>query len=569
MKIKSLNYLLFSIAAIFLFFFLINQIPLFSSDEGRYAEIAREALELKNFIVPHFNYLPFLDKPPIPSDLSALSFAVFGVNNLSARLIPILAALLGILISFSFVRKLFNKEIASLTAILLLTSIGYVLTGRFAVIDMLMTFFVSMSLFCLMTAYFRQKPKYYLIAYLFVGLSFLIKGLLGVILPGIVFLVFLLWTWNLGEIKRMKLGWGILIASLLVVPWCIIMSLKEPSFFQYFIIEQHFSRFATHELGRSKPFWFYIPIFIGVVFPWSFFAPLAFFQGLRQRSEDFKKVQFLITWFATIFLFFSVSKSKLPYYILPVSVPFAILTARFFYSWIQKDILDKTFRKFMVWTWRVLLFVGILAFIGRNGFLLLWQKISEIFHIKPFKPVIQSEIIALEPTLYIGSFVILIGIVLAFYFYKKNGTRNAILSLAVMIYLSLILTFFGMKVISPLESTYLFAKAVKSEIKKGDKVAIYASPDHFSDFIFYLKKRIIIAGEDRGTLDQISRTPKYEKSSRPYFMGTGDFAKFFNKSKERVFCLLDAKRISNLENYGLKDYKVLKKGYKKLLISNQ
>lgn len=524
---------------------------------------------MKDFIVPHFNFLPYLDKPALASDLTALSFGLVGVSNLGARLVSILSALLGILVAFLFIKRLFNLKTAALTAVLLLTSIGYVLVGRFAVIDMLMTFLVSTSIFFLMAGYFWKRSGYYLLSYVFIGLAFLTKGLLGVILPGAVFLIFLIWARDPGEIKRMRLWWGIVIAGLMILPWCIFMQIREPDFFRYFIVEHHFSRFASKSLGRSRPFWFYIPIFIGVVFPWSLFSPLAFINSLRQKQDDFKKVQFLITWFTVIFIFFSASSSKLPYYILPVSVPFAVLMARFFSVWANKDALDKSFRRFMKWTWRILTALSVIVFVGLNGFLLFWGKISQAFGIKPFKPIIQAEIEALQPILHMGSIVILLGAVLGLFLYKKNKIVGAVLSLAAMIYLSLILTFFGMKTISPLESTYIFAEAVNEEIKEGDKVAVYSTLDHFSDFIFYTKKRMIVAGEDRGTLANISSRPKHREESQPYFYGTGDFVKFFNKSEDRVFCLLDTKRMEDLKRYGLDKYRLIKEGYKKTLISNK
>src|SRR5258706_12861462 len=126
----------FVVAALFLFFFLMDKTPLWSSDEGRYGEISREMWLTKDFIVPHFNYLSHLEKPALASALTALSYGLFGINNLSTRLVSILAALGTLLLSYRFVRKLFDIRTAAYTVIILATSIGFVLVGRFAVIDM-------------------------------------------------------------------------------------------------------------------------------------------------------------------------------------------------------------------------------------------------------------------------------------------------------------------------------------------------------------------------------------------------------------------------------------------------
>ena len=172
------------IAIVFLFSFWIDKTPLWSSDEGRFGEKAREMLEMKDFVVPHFDYVASIEKPPLAYVVTAFFYSVFGVSSWSTRLTSISSALLGLLLCYGFTRKLFNQRTAFWSVVLLTTTVGYVLLGRFAMIDMLLTLLLSASLFCLITACLQQKRKYYLAAYVFMGLSFLAKGLIGFLLPG-------------------------------------------------------------------------------------------------------------------------------------------------------------------------------------------------------------------------------------------------------------------------------------------------------------------------------------------------------------------------------------------------
>ncbi len=324
---------LFVLAALFLFFFLLDKIPLWSSDEGRFGEIAREMLESKDFIVPHFNYLPYLEKPVLAPLLTAAGYALFGVSAFTTRLVPVLSALLGIFFLHRFTRRLFDLRTADFSALVLLTTAGYALVGRFAVIDMLMTLLLSLTLFCFMTALFEQKRGYYLAGYGLMGLAFLTKGLIALVLPAGIFFIFLLGTKNLGELKKMHLLAGAAIIAAIILPWMLAISREQPEFFHEFIVKQHFSRFATGTFGRKRPFWFFAPILIASAFPWTLFLPKAIAQGLKEDLLKRRKLQFLLCWVAVIFVFFSIPKSKLPYYMLPVSMPMAILLGNFFAKW--------------------------------------------------------------------------------------------------------------------------------------------------------------------------------------------------------------------------------------------
>ncbi|MSR77687.1 MAG: phospholipid carrier-dependent glycosyltransferase [Candidatus Omnitrophica bacterium] len=546
---KNLNYLLFCLAALVLFFLALDKIPLWSSDEGRFGEIAREMWESRNFVVPHFNFIVYLEKPILSPFLTALSYGLMGVNAFSTRFPIVFLALLGIFFCYRFTRRIFDSRTAELSSVVLLTTIGYVLVGRFAVIDMIMTFFLSMTLFCLWTAFLERKKSYYFLAYFLMGLAFLTKGLIGILLPGLVFFVFLMWTGNLRELKHLQLGWGCLILAVVILPWCIAISIKEPEFFKVFIVDQHFTRFATGGFGRRRPFWFFIPILIATGFPWTFFMPAAISDGLKQKDAQRIKIQFLICWIAVIFLFFSIPKSKLPYYLLPVSMPMAILTGHFFAN---GEALQRSRRLLQRIGKLLAIFTGIAAL----GFFIFsgWIKDEKFILLKPI-------LMLTVPLIFGGCFA-------AYYFLNRKGKPlAAFLSLAGMVYGGLILVILGMVKLSPFQSSFEYAEVLKPLLKTGDEVAIFSSPDRFSDFPFYLKKRVIIVGPDRGTLRNQSIELEIDQQ-REYFLQIDDFVRSFNAKTRRQFCLMEEDRLQELLLKGLREPIIVKKDYGHILISN-
>lgn len=555
MSRNVLKYSLFIAAVCALFFVWIGEFPLWSSDEGRYAEIAREMWESKDFIVPHFNYFDYLEKPVLAPLLTSLAYGLFGINAFSARLVPVLASLLGILMTFLFTQRLFDRRTAGYAALVLATTIGYVLVGRFAVIDMLMTLFLSGSLFCLMTAYTLRRPACYLTAYGFMGLAFLTKGLIAFILPGLVFLSFLVWMKDFGEIKRMRLGYGLLITGAIILPWMIAVSIREPEFFDVFIIQNHFSRFFHGSFGRAKPFWFYVPVLLAVAFPWIFFMPAALAHEFKKGEQTKIKVRFLICWMVAIFVFFSIPKSKLPYYLLPISVPIAVLISLFLADGIHAGALSERTKRILKWTWNLLLGAAGAGAVGLNLYLS-WGNLD-------------SETLLLRPLFQIGSVFLFAGFGTGFFLSRKGHFKRSIFVLSATVYVGLLLAFLGMKMISPLQSSYDYAELIKTHLKKDDIVAVMASPDEFSDLPFYLERRVMVVGTDKGTLTYESEESDHGLETAEWFVSKGELAAMFREKRKRIFCLMESHKLQEFINAGIQGFVVLKEGHGKLLVSNQ
>ena len=322
--------LLFGVA----FFQFLGRFPLMEPDEGRYAEIPREMLERCDFITPMLNYVKYFEKPPLHYWLNALSMTVFGQNEFAVRFPGTLCGFLTVLFTYHLGRKLFGRREGMLAALILGSSTGFLVQARINFTDMTLTFCMSVALGCFILASRpeeQRKGLYYYLFYLFAALAVLAKGLIGLVLPGAVIFLYLLFCRRWRLLAEMRLFSGIVLFLGVSAPWFVLVSLKNPEFARFFFIHEHFERFLTKIHHRYQPFWFFVPILLLTMLPWSFFVP----QALKKAWDDRKtavgeSLVYLGIWALFIFLFFSKSNSKLIPYILPVFPALAILVAYLF-----------------------------------------------------------------------------------------------------------------------------------------------------------------------------------------------------------------------------------------------
>ena len=311
------------------FFQFLGRIPLVDPDEGRYAEIPREMLECGDFITPLLDYVKFFDKPPLHYWLGALSLSVFGRNEFAARFPGALMGLLTVLLTYHVGRRLFGRREGLLAALILGTSLGFLIQARINITDMTLTCTLSAALAFFILAVREgesRKGLYYHLFYLAAALAVLAKGLIGVVFPGTIIFLYLLITRRWKLLTEMRFATGIPLFFMLCAPWYILVSLKNPEFAWFFFIHEHFERFTSTVHHRYHGFWFFVPVLIGTMLPWSFFIP-ASIRGIwrERRSKGGNSRLYLLIWAAFIFIFFSISKSQLVPYILPVFPPLALL----------------------------------------------------------------------------------------------------------------------------------------------------------------------------------------------------------------------------------------------------
>jgi 4-amino-4-deoxy-L-arabinose transferase-like glycosyltransferase len=303
---------------------------LFEPDEGRNAEKAREILLLGDWVTPHENFLPTLDKPIFFYWLVAISFKLFGQSEWSARLPSALAALGCIVLVYRFARLQWGVREALWSSLILVTSLEFVLFSRFVIFDMTLTLFITLSLFSFYTASetenLRSRMIHCLLMYAAMAIGTLVKGPIASVVPGMVIFVYLLLSRKWFLLRRLNIFVGILVYFTIVAPWYWWAEARNPGYLRYFLWEEHVLRYVTPHFGRSKG-WYYYFLVLGVGFlPWSFFMPLVA-RNLWKRT--FTDAKLFLTLSAILpFTFFSASNAKLPHYILPIYPALAILTGQ-------------------------------------------------------------------------------------------------------------------------------------------------------------------------------------------------------------------------------------------------
>lgn len=324
-------------AVLVVFFMLFNRLgdlALISPDEGRNAEIAREMLVSGNWLIPLYNGLDYLDKPAFYFRTVALSYAVLGVSETSARLSSALAGCGLLIVVYAFCRREYSARTALLAVMTVATMPLFMVFSRYVIFDMTLAFFVCSSIFAAYAAETtanetQRKRRHYLAAALG-SIATLVKGPVGFIIPLLV-----ISTWRLierqpGALRRIFSPLHIIIFLLIVGPWFAGVSYLHPDFPHYGIIKESLSRFSTSEFQRTQPFYFYAVIIASCFFPWSALLPEGLPRIWRYRSQLLSADRLLIVWTLTVVLFFSISQSKLPGYILSTTVTLGILTARLF-----------------------------------------------------------------------------------------------------------------------------------------------------------------------------------------------------------------------------------------------
>jgi 4-amino-4-deoxy-L-arabinose transferase-like glycosyltransferase len=308
-----------ALAGAALFFWRLGVPGLMDPDEGRYAEIGREILLLKDWLIPHLNLVPYLEKPPLMYWLTALSFGGLGQTELAARLPSALSALAGVFLAYGLGRALWGPGAAWAGALVLATCAGYLALGRLLTLDMTFTLFLSLALGLGYLALGHERPRLWPWAYGALALAVLIKGPVALVLAG------LIWgSWTLitrRPLKSLMQPRCWLLFAVLVLPWFLWVQWRYPEFFGYFLLEQHLGRFLGAQM-HPRPLYYYLPLLLGLMLPWTWLLPWALAR--KGPTADPGRL-FLWLWAGVVLIFFSLSRGKLPSYILPALMPLALL----------------------------------------------------------------------------------------------------------------------------------------------------------------------------------------------------------------------------------------------------
>jgi 4-amino-4-deoxy-L-arabinose transferase-like glycosyltransferase len=308
----------------------LGQRGLYNPDEGRYAEIPREMLASGDWVIPHLNGLVYIEKPPLQYWATAISEAVFGQNDWAARLYIGLCALATLYATWALVRREWGAAAAARAAIMLGSSLLFILLGHQLTLDMSLTLFTTVTFagFCI-----AQRAEHWrrwmLLSWAGIAGAFLTKGLIAGVLPLLALIGYCVLQRDLAPWRRLLLVRGTMLFGVLCLPWLSLIQHRLPQFFQFFFVREHLQRFLTKIEDRYQPWWFFVPVLAAGVLPWLLPALRALSVDWRASTArpGFDLRRFAWVWCVVVFVFFSASDSKLLTYIMPLFPQLALLMA--------------------------------------------------------------------------------------------------------------------------------------------------------------------------------------------------------------------------------------------------
>jgi 4-amino-4-deoxy-L-arabinose transferase-like glycosyltransferase len=333
-----------------LFFFPLGSHALWDSDEGRYAEIAREMLASGDWLIPHLNGVLYFEKPPMTYWFTALGLKLFGHNEFGARFFSAFFGLLTIGLICRIGQYWKNERTGLIAGSLLATSVAFFALTQYLVVDMILTFWLTLILLAGIHLLkeddtLRIRRYGWLFALATAG-AFLTKGLIALILPGAIFGLTVTYQRLWPRVARVPWLSMSVLFLLIAAPWVFAVNMRYPFFAPFFFIHEHFARFFTHVHQRSGPISYFIPVVIVGFLPWVMFFPALIRRWVKDRGAALKSdpvATLLVIWALFIFAFFSVSGSKLPAYMLPLFPALALLLADYFESLFDADVAPRSF----------------------------------------------------------------------------------------------------------------------------------------------------------------------------------------------------------------------------------
>lgn len=302
-------------------------------DEGRYGEIAREMASGGDWVTPRLNDLKYFEKPPLQYWVGAAAFNAFGVNEWTARLPSAIAGFLAVIAVGFTAARLAGPESGAYAALALAGSVWHLGMAQLLTLDSLLSLGLAAALCAFLLA---QRPalsvaaqrNWMLAAYAAAAAATLTKGLVALVIPGATLVLYTMITRDAGPWQRLHAVSGTLVYLALTAPWFILVSRANPEFAHFFFVHEHYQRFLTESHNRGGEWYYFVPWFVLGIMPWLLVWAWTLPRSWRDAAiaaNGFAWERFCVVWAAFVFVFFSMSGSKLPSYILPMFPALALV----------------------------------------------------------------------------------------------------------------------------------------------------------------------------------------------------------------------------------------------------
>ncbi len=511
---------------------------LIKPDEGRYAEIPREMVVSGDWVTPRLNDLKYFEKPPLQYWATAVAYEVFGEHQWTSRLWAALTGLAGVLLTGFAGVRLFGREAGIYAALILGSSSLYPMMAHVNTLDMGVTFFITLGIVGLLLAQqaastqsgnARQTGKscrnWMWLAWVAMALAVLSKGLMGLILPGAALFLYSLFNRDWRIWLRMHWFSGLLLFLLVALPWFVLVMRANPEFFQFFFIHEHFERFLTKVHDRYQPWYYFVPVLLFGMLPWTLLmldALLRTWRGSAAQARTFSAERFLLVWAVFVYFFFTISSSKLPSYLLPMFPALALLMGR------QLAALPAR-RVFWLLAPALPVLLGLLGVVA----------VAERFADTP----VQTEMYgAYAVWLTVAMLVWLAGMAAALYGLRRGNKPASIALLALATLLATQIGVSGYNTIARERSAYLIAAAIVPQIKP--EVPFYSVYNYEQTLPFYLKRTLTLVDFQDEMAFGIGREP------HKWLPTVDDLAARWHTDAE-AYAIVPISRFADLQNKGM------------------
>jgi 4-amino-4-deoxy-L-arabinose transferase-like glycosyltransferase len=484
-----------------------------------------------DWLTPHLDFARYFDKPPLGYWLIALSYMAFGVSEFSARLPIALAALGGILTTWSIGRDLFGERAGFLAAIVLLSSIGYFIFSRQVLPDPLFSCFTTFSFLCFLRSLGKSRHQrlYGLLLYISLALAVLTKGLLG-LFPLFVIGTYLLFVGRLHYFRDMTTLWGSILFLILAIPWHLSVAWQHSGFLWYYFLNEQFLRF----LGRRDPIDYTtlpLPVFLGILLlwlvPWSAYLPLTVQTHLRRGRKNLGRVQhggiLVVLWAGVILGFFSLSQARLHQYLLPAMPALALLIGRSLDDRIAGEVGSMR-GPFMLSTVSVLVLT--LAFYLASAHLAREDSLG-----------LPAQAFSLAPGFFIA---ILAANILAALAFSRRYWILGLPWLTCSMFAAFTIAHQGLILLEPRQSSRPLAELIERERQPGEKIVLEAEQDEpfeytqLAGLVFYTGQKIYLLRRRNPPKPPLPWTPEEQ-----FVLSEAEFHRIW-KAEDRVYLVTDA-----------------------------
>lgn len=509
--------------------------PLLDPDEGLYAEIAREMVTRGDWILPHVNGLPYLEKPPLYFWLTALTFQVFGPSEWATRLWSAISALGTVLLTWRIGRRLYGAPAGLVAGVVVATVVGNALYVRRASTDQLFVFCLTLAMYGFLRD--AERPDRgrarFLLFYVGAALGVLAKGFIGVVFPALIV--------GLGLVAVRRLDWrelnlarGAALFAVFAVPWHALVAWRSPMLFNFYVVDNHLLRFLNarryvEDDVPSSTLAFLIASFLWA-FPWSVFT-LARREPDRSTRTRWRPV--IVIWLVVIIGVFALSRFKHEYYALPAFPALAVLVGAAWTSgrdigrWLVIGLAGCS----LVGLWAIWMGAGLTQAQALSGL----AELNAYYRIlrdqgaafpfasaRPFGELLQGL-----------GIVLVVGWALATFFWFRAWHRGAFIALVGVACLITMLIFRLLDVVEPIHSVKETARAITARAGPSDVLVVEGTLEYSPALPFYTGRRFAMVN---GALNYFSVAASLPEACG-IFMSTGDLLHLW-EGPQRVFLVV-------------------------------